>query len=75
MHTGALVVFEYVPAPQAAQPRLDVGVAGAFWNSPGAQVACCKQELRPGLGWYLFASQAVHARALVLSEYVPAGHV
>ena len=66
-------MFEYLPLSQAVQPRLDVSVAGSVWNSPGMQFVCCKHELRPELGWYLFGSQAVHASALMRFEYVPAG--
>ena len=67
-------MFEYLPVPQAAQPRLEVAVADAVWNSPGAHTVCCKQELRPELGWYLSDAQAVHIGALAVFEYVPAAH-
>ena len=67
-------MFENLPLPQAAHSRLDIAVADAVWNSPGAHTLCCKQELTPEPGWNLSDAHAVHVGALMVFEYVPAAH-
>jgi prepilin signal peptidase PulO-like enzyme (type II secretory pathway) len=73
VHSAALLVSEYFPGRHATQRS---GVFRLLSDSycPGVHATFALQNGWPLLGWYLLAGQAVHAWALVVSEYLSAGH-
>jgi hypothetical protein len=70
---AALVKAEYRPAEQSMQ-RSSKLLELLDSYVPGMHCTLTSQNGWPLLSWYLLAGQAVHAWALVVSEYLSAGH-